>query len=159
MVVWFAATSVVLVAVVFRSPAIDYRTVVVGSLLPLVEVVFGGPRLLHSVVGAVAVLAAVMALTSGRRLVRRRLLGIPIGMMCHLVLDLSFARTAVFWWPLGGLGRPSGQIPELDHLGLSIVLEVIGWVVAWWAWRAFGLADPARRRRFLDDGRLEFVEA
>ena len=72
MFIWFAATSVVLVAVIFRSPAIDHRTVVLGSLLPLVEVVFGGPRLLHSMVGAVVVLVVVMALTTGRRLVRRR---------------------------------------------------------------------------------------
>ena len=159
MVVWFAATSVVLVAVVFRSPAIDYRTVVVGSLLPLVEVVFGGPRLLHSVVGAVAVLVAVMALTTGRRLVRRRLLGIPIGMMCHLVLDGSFTRTDSFWWPVSGTAFASGQIPEVAHLGVSLALEVVGLAVAWWAYRLFRLDDPEVRARFLHDGRLDLPVA
>jgi hypothetical protein len=154
-VIWFAATSVVLVAVVFRSPAIDYRTVMVGSLVPLVEVLFGGPRLLHSVVGAVAVLGVVMAATSGRRLLRRRLLGIPIGMMCHLVLDGSFTRTDSFWWPVSGIGFASGQIPEVAHLGVSLVLELVGVAVAVWAWRLFRLDDPVVRARFATDGRLD----
>lgn len=154
MLIWFAATSVVLVAIVFRSPAIDYRTVVIGALLPLVEAPFG-PRLLHSVVGAVGVLALVMLTTRHRRLLRRRLLGIPIGLMCHLVLDGSFTRTEVFWWPLSGTEFASGQIPELSHLGVSLVLEVVGIAVAFWAWRLFGLQDPAARQRFLHDGRLD----
>ena len=155
MFIWFAATSVVLVAVIFRSPAIDHRTVVLGSLLPLVEVVFGGPRLLHSMVGAVGVLVVVMALTTGRRLVRRRLLGIPIGMMCHLVLDGSFTRTDSFWWPVSGTAFAPGQIPEAAHLGVSLVLEVVGVGVAVWAWRAFRLDDPEVRARFVSDGRLD----
>lgn len=155
MLIWFAATSVVLVAIVFRSPAIDYRTVVLGALLPLGEAALGGPRLLHSVVGAVGVLALVMLATQRRRLVRRRLLGVPIGLMCHLVLDGSFTRTDVFWWPVTGFGFASGQIPELSHLGVSVVLELVGIGVALWAWRLFGLHDPAARQRFLDDGRLD----
>lgn len=159
MLIWFAVCATLMVAIVFRSPANDYRFVMLGAVLPLAEGLIGGPLVLHSVVGAMAILVVIMVATPKRRILRRRLLGIPIGIMCHLVLDLSFALTAVFWWPLGGLGRPSGQIPELDHLGLSIVLELIGWVVAWWAWRAFGLGDAARRQRFLDDGRLEFVDA
>lgn len=155
MLIWFAATAVVLVAVVFKSPAIDYRTVVLGALLPLLEAVLGGPRLLHSVVGAVAVLVVVVLATQRRRLVRRRLLGVPIGLMCHLVLDGSFTRTDVFWWPVSGLDFATGQIPELSHLGVSLVLELVGIGVAVWAWRLFGLADPAARRRFVDDGRLD----
>ena len=99
MFIWFAAASVVLVAIVFRSQAIDYRTVIAGALLPLVEGVLGGPRLLHSVLGAVAIMALVMVATRSHRLLRRRLLGVPIGMMAHLVLDGAFTRTDVFWWP------------------------------------------------------------
>jgi hypothetical protein len=152
--IWFAALSVVLVAFIFRSPAIDYRTVVVGALLPVLEGVLGGPRLLHSMVGAVALLALVMAATTRRRVLRRRLLGIPIGVMCHLVLDGSFTRTDVFWWPVAGLAFAPGQIPELERLGLSLVLEVVGIGVAVWAWRLFGLDHPANRRRLLTDGRL-----
>ena len=159
MFVWFAATSIVMVAVVFRSPAIDYRTVVAGALLPLVDIAFGGPRLLHSVVGAVALLVVVMLATVRRRLVRRRLLGVPIGVMCHLVLDGSFTRTRSFWWPVAGRSFESGQVPEVRHLAFSLVLELAGLAVAWWAWREFRLSDPARRERFVRDGRLDLPES
>lgn len=155
MILWFVVLSVVLVAVVFRSPAIDHRTVVLGALLPLVEGLFGGPRLLHSVVGAVGLLGLVMLATSRRRLVRRRLLGVPIGLMCHLVLDGSFTRTDVFWWPVSGVAFADGQIPEVDHLVLSLVLEVVAVAVGVWAWRLFDLADPVKRARLLADGRLD----
>lgn len=155
MFIWFAVLSVVLVAVVFRSSAVDYRTVIVGSLAPLLEAALGGPRLLHSVVGAVAVMGAVMVATRKRRVVRRRLLGLPIGLMCHLVLDGSFARTDVFWWPVSGTDFAPGQIPELSHLGVSLGLEVVGVAVAVWAWRLFGLADRGARRRLVHDGRLD----
>jgi len=154
--VWFAATSVVLVAVVFRSGGVDYRTVVVGALLPVLEGLLGGPRVLHSIVGPALVLGVAMVATRGRRrLLRRRVLGVPIGMMCHLVLDGSFARTDVFWWPFTGWAFAEGQIPEWSHLGVSVVLELAGIAIAVWAWRLFGLDRPEARRRFLHEGRLD----
>jgi hypothetical protein len=159
MLVWFAATSVVLVAVVFRSGGVDYRTVVIGALLPLVEGLLGGPKVLHSIVGPALVLGVAMVLTRGRRrLLRRRVLGIPIGMMCHLVLDGSFTRTDVFWWPFTGLAFADGQIPEWEHLGLSLALEVVGITVAVWAWRLFGLDRPDALARFQREGRLDLPE-
>lgn len=147
--------SVVLVTIVFKSPAIDHRTVALGAVLPWVDALFGGPRVLHSVVGAVVVLCVVMLATQRRRLVRRRLLGIPIGLFCHLVLDGTFTDTTAFWWPFAGFDFASGQVPELRHLGLSLALEVVGVAVGWWAWRTFGLDRPAVRQRFLDDGRID----
>lgn len=156
MLIWFAVLSVVLVAVVFKSPGVDYRTVILGSILPIAEGVTGGPKVLHSLLGAVALLGIIMLATQRRRLLRRRLLGIPIGMMAHLVLDLSFATTAIFWWPFLGLSFADGQIPEWEHLGLSLVLEVVGVAVGVWAWRTlFDLDDPEKRARFLTDGRLD----
>lgn len=155
MLIWFAVASVLLVAVVFRSPGIDYRTVIVGAVLPVGEGVTGGPKVLHSLVGAVVVLAVVMAATRHRRLLRRRLLGLPIGMMAHLVLDGAFAVTAAFWWPLAGTDFADGPIPEWDHVGLSLALEVVGVALGVWAWRWFGLDDPDRRNRFVHDGRLD----
>jgi membrane-bound metal-dependent hydrolase YbcI (DUF457 family) len=152
---WFVVCSAVIVALVFRSPAIDHRTVVLGAVLPLVEALLGGPRVLHSVVGAVAILAVVMLTTRHSRLVRRRLLGIPIGLMCHLVLDGSFTRTDVFWWPVTGLDFAPGQVPELDHLGLSLVLELAAVGVGLWARRLFSLDDPERREQLIRTGRLD----
>ncbi|MCB0977536.1 MAG: hypothetical protein KDB02_08765 [Acidimicrobiales bacterium] len=155
MFVWFAALSVVIVALVFRSPAIDYRTVALGALLPWVDALLGGPRVLHALSGAVVLLVLVMATTKRRRLLRRRLLGVPIGMFCHLLLDGTFTTVQAFWWPFAGTTFASGQVPEIRHLGFSIVLEILGFVVAWWAWRTFGLDRPAARRRFLTEGRLD----
>ncbi|MCU1370143.1 MAG: hypothetical protein JWO77_1337, partial [Ilumatobacteraceae bacterium] len=86
MLIWFAVLSVLLVAIVFKSPGIDYRTVIAGAVLPVAEGLTGGPKLLHSVVGAVLVLGVLVLCTRKRRLLRRQLLGIPIGMMAHLVL-------------------------------------------------------------------------
>jgi hypothetical protein len=156
--IWFAVASVLLVAIVFRSGGVDYRTVALGALLPLLEGALGGPKVLHSVTGAAVVLGVAMLATRSRRLLRRRVLGIPIGMMCHLVLDGSFTRTDVFWWPFTGLGFAEGQIPELDHLAVSLVLELVGVALGVWAWRLFGLDEPAARQRFLADGRLDLPE-
>ena len=155
MLVWFVAASVLIVALVFQSGAIDYRTVVLGALLPWLEAPFGGPGPLHSMVGSVLVLVLVMVATQRRRLLRRRLLGIPIGMMCHLVLDGSFMDTEIFAWPLLGWERAEGQVPELEHLGRSVFLEVVGVGLTLWAWRLFSLDDPARRERARSDGRLD----
>jgi len=155
MLIWFAVLSVLLVAVVFRSPGIDYRMVIAGSLVPVLEGLTGGPKLAHSVLGAVVLLGVIMAATRHHRLLRRRLLGLPIGMMAHLVLDGAFAVTAVFWWPVAGFSFADGQVPEWDHLGVSLVLELVGIAVGVWAWRLFGLDDPTRRHRFVRDGRLD----
>lgn len=156
MLIWFVVASVVLVAVVFRSGGVDYRYVVVGALLPIPEGLLGGPRVLHSLLAPALVLGVLMLATRGRRrLLRRRVLGIPIGMMCHLVLDGAFTRTGVFWWPFTGLAFADGQIPEWDHLGLSIVLELVGIALGVWAWKLFGLDDPEARRRFWREGRLD----
>lgn len=159
MFIWFAVMSVIMVAVVFRSAGLDYRTVIVGALLPLGEGLLGGPRALHSVVGAVVVLTVVMLGTRHRRLLRRSLLGLPIGLMCHLVLDGSFTSTQVFWWPVSGWSFASGQIPELTHLRGSLALELVGIAIGVWAWGQVGLADAAARARFLHQGRLDLPGA
>ncbi len=69
--VWFAAGSVAIVWWVFQAHAVDYRMVMVGSLLALAEVPFGvGP--LQTLAASVVALAVVMGVTVGRRLVRHR---------------------------------------------------------------------------------------
>ena len=83
----------------------------------------GRPGPLHSLVTAVAVLALVMLTTQDRRLVRRRWLGIPIGLFCHLVFSGVWADTQAFWWPLIGLGLSSGRPPELARGAITVVLE------------------------------------
>ena len=79
MFVWFAAVSVTVVALVFGSPDLDYRLVMLGSVLPLAEGVFGGRWLLHSVVFNAVLLLGVMVVARGRRPTQRRWLALPIG--------------------------------------------------------------------------------
>lgn len=156
MLLWFVGPAVALVWLVFRSPALDYRVVALGAVLPLAEVATGGPRVLHTLVGAVGALVVVMALTTRRRLARRRWLGIPIGLFLHLVLDGTFTRAELFWWPFLGWELGVGPLPELGRpLVVVLALEAAGVLACAWCWRTFGLADPARRRRMLRTGQVD----
>lgn len=155
MLIWFAALAFVIVAAVFDSPALDYRVVMLGAVLPVAEGLVGGPWLMHTLAGSVLVLAVVMLATIGRRLVRRRWLGLPIGIFLHLVLDGTWTDTELFWWPFGGGSLGEGPVPVFDHLVVSLLLEIIGIGVAVWAWRRYGFDDAARRRIFVRTGRLD----
>jgi hypothetical protein len=152
---WFLGVSFVLVWNVFRSPLLDYRLVMLGAVAPLGEVVLGGPRLAHTLAFAVALLGAVMLATRGRRLVRRRWISLPIGVLVHLVLDGAWTSTEVFWWPFFGLGFPQAPLPELDHGAWSVLLELAGVAALAWCWSAFGLGDPGRRAAFAHTGHLD----
>lgn len=152
---WFAGVSLLVAWQVFRSPALDHRLVMVGAVLPVAEGLTGGPRLLHTLAGAVVTLALVMLCTRRRRVLRRRLLGIPIGLLLHLVLDGVWTDTRVFWWPSFGLSFGNGQVPEVGRGILTLVMELVGGVALCFAWRRFGLVDVQRRAAFLRTGRID----
>lgn len=156
MLLWFVSLSILIVVLVFQSAAVDYRMVALGAVLPVAEVLLGGPYLLHTLLGSVLAMALVMGVARGRRLVQRRWLGVPIGLFLHLVLDGTWTRTELFWWPFAGFSAlGDGRLPEFDRpLGVILVLEVIGLVVGLWLVRSYGLTDPATRARFLRTGRL-----
>jgi hypothetical protein len=155
MLLWFLGVSFAFVWLVFRSPALDYRLVLLGSMLPLADGALGGPRLLHTLLAGVAVLAIVMLATRGRRLLRRRLIGLPIGMLMHLVLDGIWARSNVFWWPFFGTSFGTEGLPELGRgPGVVLLLEAMGAVALVWCYRTFELGDPAIRQLFLRTGHL-----
>ena len=155
MFLWFLGVSVAFVWFVFRSPALDYRLVMLGSVLPIGEVVLGGPRVLHALVASVALLGVVMLATQKRRLVRRRWICLPIGMMMHLALDGIWADTEVFWWPFFGAAFTTSGLPELSHsLAVSVVMELIGATALAWCYVTFGLKDPENRQVFLRTGHL-----
>ncbi len=157
MFLWFFATSVITIGFVFRDPNFDNRLLLVGSVLPVVDVVFGGARALHSVTVSIALLAVVMIATkrgSGRR---STLLGLPIGMFLHLVFDAAWNDTDTFWWPFTGFGFADSGIPIVDRGWISVVLEIVGLAGCIWLWRKNRLGDPMRRQQFLRDGRLDAV--
>jgi hypothetical protein len=152
---WFLIVAPIVVAEVFRSPMVDYRFVAVGAALPLVEVVVGKPVVLHTLLAPVATLALVMAATRNRRLVRRRLLGIPIGLFLHLVLDGTWTDAELFWWPAFGLDPGGRAVPELDRsVVVNVVLEVVAIALGAVAWRRYGLASAANRQLLWREGHL-----
>ncbi len=155
MFIWFLALSFVLVALVFDSPALDYRMVLLGSVLPVVELLAGGPWALHTLLAPLVVLMLVMLATGGRRLARRRWLGLPIGLFLYLALDGAWLRTELFWWPAWGVRVDSSDVPDFKPAALMIALELIGVAVGAWAVRRYGLADRERLRLFCTQGRLD----
>ena len=158
MLVWFAVAALVGVALVFDSPSMDHRFVVLGAVLPVAEGLVGGPWILHTPILGVALLIAVMLGARGRRLTQRRWLGVPIGMLAHLVLDATWADTGIFCWPFAGVDTlGSSPVPEFGRGWGGVILELLGLLLGAWAWRRFGLADPARRTEFVRLGRLEAV--
>jgi len=154
-VLWFAGLAWLLVWRVFRSPAVDYRLVVLGAVLPSVDRLIGRPTPLHTVAGAVLGLAVVMVAARGRRLAQRRWLGVPIGMFAHLLLDATWADTDLFWWPVTG-GGLDGDVPEAAWpLALVVALEVAGLLVLAGLWVRLGFTDPDRWDRFRRTGHLD----
>src|SRR5215204_1988039 len=156
MFLWFIGTSVVAIHSVFTDPRFDYRLLVVGALLPdLVDAPFGGARVMHSLVGAVGLLALAMAVSVGRRSLRKRLLAVPIGVLLHIVFDGAFTNKNVFWWPFTG-GFDGAELPVTERsLVLNLALELAGAAMLWWSWRAFGLKRGDRRQRLVHTGQLD----
>lgn len=156
MVLWFAGLAFVLVWSVFRDTAIDYRLVMLGAVLPdVVDAPFGGARVAHTLLAAVAVLVVVMLVTRGRRHLRRQLLALPIGLFCHLVLDGMWTRTGTFWWPLIGDGFEGDRIPSLERPVVLVALqELAGLLALIWVTGRFRLREHDRRELFVRTGRL-----
>ena len=136
---WFVATAVVTVWFVFRDPRFDYRLLIVGSVLPLLDGVTGGAAVLHTLAFSLVLLALIMGLTVGHRRARQLWLGLPIGTLLHLVFDGAWADSALFWWPLGGSAFDA-SLPEVARGGWSVALELAGAVILAWVWRG-----PRRR--------------
>lgn len=146
MLLWFVGTAVLSVWYVFRDVRFDFRLLALGSLLPdVIDLPSGQARWAHSLITSVGVLVGVMLATVGRRMWRKRLLAVPIGMLMHLVWDGAFSTTKVFWWPFTG-SWGDVRLPSLQRGWWNVALEAAGAAMLAWAWRRFGLADPARRR-------------
>lgn len=154
---WFIGTAILAVGYVFRDPRFDYRLLVVGSVLPLLDGVFGGARALHSITASITVLAVMMVATSGRKPIRKMLLGLPIGMFLHLVFDGAWTNTDVFWWPFTGLSFDGNPWPITDRGMMSVLLELVGLALCTWIWRNNKLGAAENRRRFMENGRLVAV--
>lgn len=153
---FFVAAAVLAVLFVFDSPAIDYRFVAFGGVLPLAEALTGRALILHTLLGSVGLMTIVMALTVGRRVLRRQLLGIPIGTFVFLVAAGTWTRSSLFWWPAGGVdGIATSPVPEFDRAPVVLVLlELVGVAALLWLVRRFELTRPDHRAELLRTGRL-----
>ncbi len=132
---------------VFRDPALAYSVVALGALLPdLIALLGGGSGPGHSVVVGGLLLGGVMLATRGRRRLRRRLLGVPLGFLLHLVLDAAWAQTPEkLWWPLAG-GVISDGVPSFSRpLVLLLVLEVAGLLLGFVTWRGVRSSRQVRK--------------
>jgi hypothetical protein len=151
---WYLGPSIVAVHDIFRSRGLDYRLIGLGALLPLlIDAPLGYYAYGHSLVVAVVALGLVMLVTIGRpRLVRRRVICVPIGWLCGLVLSGAFLHDVSFLWPLLGSDFPDDSL--VPPFTVLVLLESAGVAVTIWAWGRFGLRDPAVRADFLRQGRL-----
>jgi len=150
---WYSALSILIVATVFRSSGLDYRLIALGALLPLlVDLPLGHRGFGHSLLFAVVLLTAVMIATAGRpRLIRRRLLCLPIGVFVGLVLSGAFTQDQVFLWPF--LGR-TDQYALLPVWWVVLVEELIGLAGWWWIVGQYDLYERPALREFVRTGRL-----
>lgn len=149
---WFAGLSFLLVAWIFASPLLDYRLVMAGSVLPVVEKLLGGPWALHTLLAPVVAMTVVMVAWRGRRLRQRRWLGLPIGLFLFLVLDGAWTNTKLFWWPAFGWGI--GEEPGWRPFPVLLLMEAAGLAALVIAIRRFGLVNASARARFARTGHL-----
>ncbi|HEX9467361.1 MAG TPA: hypothetical protein VGA11_03020 [Acidimicrobiia bacterium] len=154
MLLWYVGLSIFGVAVVFRSSGVDYRYVAAGSLLPLfVDVPFGHRAYGHTLLFGVSLLVIVMVGTIRRpRLLRRRLLCLPIGVFAGLVLSGAFTADHLFWWPF--LGTSYARQGLLPAWWVVVLEEVAGLVVCWFLVGRYDLYLAGPREEFLRTGRL-----
>ncbi len=155
MLLWFVGTGVLSIWFVFRDPNFDYRFLILGVLTPdVIDGLWGGARGLHSVTVSVVALIVVMLMTIGRRSLRKRLLGIPIGFFLHLVYDGAFANTGVFWWPFTGLSFDGSRLPVVERGWANVFFECVGFGLCAFMWRRSSMSDARVRREFFSSGRL-----
>jgi hypothetical protein len=139
--------------------------VALGAVLPLpldlligpVTSRFGDSGPFHALSTHVGLLILAMALTVGRRAIRKRLLALVIGGFGHLVLDAAWADAQSFGWPIVGRGSANRLQVWQRPILLSVLMEVVGIIVAMWLYRRCRLDRTDRRSSFLREGSLELL--
>ena len=156
MFLWFCVSSIVGIALIFRSPYLDYRLLAVGSILPLLETLAGFQWVFHTLFFGVFVLMLIMLLGKGRRKIQRKLLPIPIGLLTHLILDGTWTQKEIFWWPLTGRDLMGAEVSRLEFsfMPAGIILEMLGILFALYGFKKFALSEQVNRVAFIKRGHL-----
>ena len=154
MLLWYVGLSVFGVATIFRSVGVDYRLVALGSMLPLLLNLPVGHRSFgYMLLFPVLLLLVVMVGTIGRpRLLRRRLLCLPIGVFAGLILSGAFTNQELFWWPFLGTSFPHDAL--LPVWWVVLIEELLGLFACWVVVGQYDLYLTEARREFLHTGRL-----
>lgn len=171
MILWHVGGTIAVVRYVFKDPAMDLRFLALGAILPdLVDKPVGwvlfsdqfdtGRLWAHALVFPVALLTLVMVMTQRGTARRKAWLGLPIGSLLHLFLDLRFTEPEGFWWPFLGTTFPGPDrafgariVDSLTNPWL-IAGEVIGLAYLVALYRSGGLTERDRRDEFLSTGRI-----
>jgi inner membrane protein len=167
---WHAGVAAALTYVTLGRRRIDYRFVLVGSVIP--DVVDGvltalgvvrspaGRHIAHSLLAVVVVAVAVILGLSGTT--RLAAFGLSVGWLLHLVGDGMWRAPETFLWPAFGTGfsLAPGEpyswdlvTEPLAHLG-TWAAELAGAALLAWFYVAFRLGERRRLRAFLADGYL-----
>lgn len=169
MVLWHLGTAALIVYVTLGRRRIDYRYVLMGSVLPdavdgALGVLFfdghAGRWIAHSVLAVVVVTVVILVAFRAER--RQSLFGIGVGWLLHLVADGMWQAPQTFLWPAFGTAfADSPREPyswdlfadPLSHVG-TWGGELVGALILAWFWIAFRLGHEGRARLFLVDGYL-----
>ncbi len=120
----------------------------------MVDLPFGYRAYGYTLLFAVALLAVAMLGTIGRpRLQRRRLLCLPIGVFCGLILSGAFTNDKLFWWPFLGTSFPHDAL--LAAWWVVLIEEIVGLFVCWVLVGQYDLYLPGPREEFRRTGRLK----
>ena len=156
MFLWFCISSILGIALIFRSPYLDYRLLAVGSVLPLFERLAGFQWIFHTLFFGVFVLMSIMLLGKGKRKIQRKMLPIPIGLLTHLILDGTWTKKEIFWWPLTGRDLMGSEVNRLEFsfMPTGMILEILGIIFALYGFKKFSLREQRNRSAFIKKGHL-----
>ena len=161
--------ATLIVYVTLGRRRIDYRFILLGSVLPdlmdgALSLFFfegnSGRWIAHSILAVVVVTVLIVVGFRGER--RVSVFGVGVGWLLHLVGDGMWQAPLTFLWPAFGTDfsatprEPYSWDLLSDPLSHSLTWagELAGLAVLAWFVVAFGLTDPKRRRTFLRDGYL-----
>ncbi len=169
MILWHLGTAALIVYATLGRRRIDYRFILIGSVLPdVIDGVLGlfffegrsGRWIAHSILAVITVTVVILIGFRGER--RQSWFGIGVGWLLHLVGDGMWRAPVTFLWPAFGTefaGVPREPyswdllVHPLDHLG-TWGGELVGLAILAWFWVAFRLGHGGRLKLFLSDGYL-----
>lgn len=168
---WHVGVTCALVLLALGARRIDYRVVMLGSILPdLLDKPIGriffarrfqnGRLFGHTLLFVVVMVLAIQLVLRGSA--ARRWFILPIAALLHMALDGMWAQPVTLFWPLFGARFPPDPVPDywLEVLlrpfrhPAELVREVIGLALLVYLGLAFELQHGGPRREFFRRGEV-----